>query len=389
MKRNIIFMLAAVAMLTVPSARGASPALLLEKGVFAEETKGDIDAAITIYKQIADDANAKGKYVAQALYRLGACYVRQKKTDEAIVAFRAVVKHFPDQKIPAEQAAEKLAILAPPEMSDQNVSVQLANQAWALWSQQKLDESEKLFRQALEKDPNNSNAWNGLGWALQNQGKKEAADAFKNCLTIDPKNSGALNGLGWVAKQAGKEDQAIVWWQKAVTANPQTTAALRGLVDTMTARGQYHQAAVCYAAWLRVDPSNKKIKAESDAAQAKAAEAIVETKKALAAAEKWLAMLDEGEYEKSWDESATLFRGIVSKQKWTGTISSLSTTMGKVESRTKISSDYRIVLPGGASGQYVVFTFKTVCANKPSAIETVTPMKDKDGTWRVSGYYIK
>lgn len=27
--------------------------------------------------------------------------------------------------------------------------------------------------------------------------------------------------------------------------------------------------------------------------------------------------------------------------------------------------------------------------NKKSAIETVTPMMDKDGKWRVSGYYIK
>jgi len=25
----------------------------------------------------------------------------------------------------------------------------------------------------------------------------------------------------------------------------------------------------------------------------------------------------------------------------------------------------------------------------PEAVETVTPMKEKDGSWRVSGYYIK
>ncbi|MGB5422961.1 MAG: DUF4019 domain-containing protein [Desulfobacterales bacterium] len=27
--------------------------------------------------------------------------------------------------------------------------------------------------------------------------------------------------------------------------------------------------------------------------------------------------------------------------------------------------------------------------NKASAVETITPMLDKDGQWRVSGYYIK
>jgi len=33
--------------------------------------------------------------------------------------------------------------------------------------------------------------------------------------------------------------------------------------------------------------------------------------------------------------------------------------------------------------------FDTSFANKKAAIETVTPMLDTDGTWRVAGYYIK
>ncbi len=272
---------------------------------------------------------------------------------------------------------------------DQRAARQLAKRAWYLWNQRKLEESEKLFREAVEKDPKNSDAWNGLGWALQNQGKKEAAEAFGKCLALEPKNAGALNGLGWIAKQAGKEDDAVMLWQKAVAANPQTTAALRGLVDTFMARGQYHHAAVCYAAWTRVDPSNKKIKAEFDEAQTKAKAAIAESKKALAAAEKWLALLDDGKYAETWNESAAFFRKGVSKEKWTATMKNLLAPMGRVESRTRQDADYRTVLPGSPKGEYVVFSFKTVYANKPAAIETVTPMKDKDGKWRVSGYYIK
>jgi len=30
-----------------------------------------------------------------------------------------------------------------------------------------------------------------------------------------------------------------------------------------------------------------------------------------------------------------------------------------------------------------------VFANKKAAVETVTPMKDTDGQWRVSGYFIR
>ena len=33
--------------------------------------------------------------------------------------------------------------------------------------------------------------------------------------------------------------------------------------------------------------------------------------------------------------------------------------------------------------------FESSFEHKASAVETVTPMKDADGTWRVSGYYIK
>jgi hypothetical protein len=46
-------------------------------------------------------------------------------------------------------------------------------------------------------------------------------------------------------------------------------------------------------------------------------------------------------------------------------------------------------LPGAPDGDYVVIKFASSFENKASAVETVTPMKDTDGKWHVSGYYIK
>ena len=40
-------------------------------------------------------------------------------------------------------------------------------------------------------------------------------------------------------------------------------------------------------------------------------------------------------------------------------------------------------------GQYVVFQFDTQFESKRAAIETVTPMLDTDGQWRVSGYFVR
>ncbi|MDP6634449.1 MAG: HEAT repeat domain-containing protein [Phycisphaerae bacterium] len=97
MKRTALLLLVAITMLAPLTARAESPALLLEKGVFAEETKGDIDAAMKIYKQIIDDAKANRKYVAQAHYRLGACLVKQKQFTQATSILHEFVAKFPKQ----------------------------------------------------------------------------------------------------------------------------------------------------------------------------------------------------------------------------------------------------------------------------------------------------
>jgi hypothetical protein len=54
-----------------------------------------------------------------------------------------------------------------------------------------------------------------------------------------------------------------------------------------------------------------------------------------------------------------------------------------------ISTTYATELPGAPDGEYVVIQFAASFKAKKSAVETVTPMKDEDGSWRVSGYYIK
>ena len=63
--------------------------------------------------------------------------------------------------------------------------------------------------------------------------------------------------------------------------------------------------------------------------------------------------------------------------------------LGKVLSREVIDARYATSLPGAPKGEYVVIRYRTNYANKPNAVETVTPMKDMDGRWRVSGYYIR
>ena len=106
-------------------------------------------------------------------------------------------------------------------------------------------------------------------------------------------------------------------------------------------------------------------------------------------AEHWLQLIDEEKYGESWEETSTLFKGQVTKDQWVATISSLKSSFGKTISRKLFETHYRTTLPGAPDGEYVVILFKTKFENKDNAIETITPMKNKDDSWHVSGYFIK
>lgn len=110
---------------------------------------------------------------------------------------------------------------------------------------------------------------------------------------------------------------------------------------------------------------------------------------AVSAAEKWLAVIDEGKYSESWREAASYFKTAVQQEQWEQSLQAHRKPLGKLVSRKVKSKAYKTSLPGAPDGEYVVIQFETSFENKKQAIETVTPMMDADGKWRVSGYYFK
>ncbi len=110
---------------------------------------------------------------------------------------------------------------------------------------------------------------------------------------------------------------------------------------------------------------------------------------AIKAAQNWLGLVDAGDYSKSWDEAAAFFKGAVPQDKWVEMAKGVRNPLGAMKTRQVQSSRYQTSVPGAPDGEYVIIQFQTSFENKESAVETVTPMRDKDGTWRVSGYYIK
>lgn len=110
---------------------------------------------------------------------------------------------------------------------------------------------------------------------------------------------------------------------------------------------------------------------------------------AVAAAEKWLALVDAGDYAQSWQESAVYFQDAVPKDGWVQSLKSIRYPLGKVASRKVNNTTPKTSLPGVPDGEYIVIEFDTSFEHKATATETVTPMLEKDGRWRVTGYYIR
>ncbi len=113
------------------------------------------------------------------------------------------------------------------------------------------------------------------------------------------------------------------------------------------------------------------------------------TSKALKVVKAWITLVDNGEYGTSWDKAALYFKKSIKKDKWEKMLTSARKPLGKVNTRKLQSKTYKTFLPDAPKGEYVVILFETSFKNKESKKEVITAMLDKDGQWRVAGYYIK
>jgi hypothetical protein len=110
---------------------------------------------------------------------------------------------------------------------------------------------------------------------------------------------------------------------------------------------------------------------------------------ATASAVAWLKLVDGQEYAASWNEASSLFRAAVEAERWPAMVGAIRGTMGRNVSREVESARFASSMPGAPDGEYVVIRFRSSFERKKTAVETVTPMKETNGQWRVSGYFIR
>ena len=112
-------------------------------------------------------------------------------------------------------------------------------------------------------------------------------------------------------------------------------------------------------------------------------------KAAIDAATPWLALVDSGQYAESWFQASSDFRGAASKEQWIHALGTVRKPLGTLVARRFKSATYTTKLPNARAGEYVVVQYDTSYENAPGMLEVVVVMLEKNGAWKVSGYFIK
>ena len=123
---------------------------------------------------------------------------------------------------------------------------------------------------------------------------------------------------------------------------------------------------------------------------AAAADEEIDTSEAMGVANQWLVLIDAGRGRDAYGAAAESFRKAIEEQlKWEVAVDTVRNTLGGVVVRKLRSTHYTRTLPGAPDGEYVLIYFDTRFEKKALATELVTCEREKDGIWRVGGYWVK
>jgi Tol biopolymer transport system component len=116
--RNITIILLLAVALPASGAAVKSASVLLQEGLYAEETEGDLNAAIEVYERVLKEFPKNRPVAAKALLHIGLCYEKLGK-QEAQKAYQRLIKEYADQLEPVTLARARLAAINPLDETQQ------------------------------------------------------------------------------------------------------------------------------------------------------------------------------------------------------------------------------------------------------------------------------
>jgi len=120
-----------------------------------------------------------------------------------------------------------------------------------------LRQAEDLYRQVLQTDPRNADAWHLLGVAEHHAGRNEAAlQTIGKAITLDGRQAVFHSNLGMVYRALGRPAEALGCYDRALRLNPAYANAHNNRGIVLQDQGRLAEAAACYREALRLRPDH-------------------------------------------------------------------------------------------------------------------------------------
>lgn len=104
-------------------------------------------------------------------------------------------------------------------------------------------------------------------------------------------------------------------------------------------------------------------------------------------ADKFLTLLDRGNYVGAWESSATIFKNSVTREDWDTQIGRVRGALGKAKTRTQRDAVNQKDPSNHPPGEYVLITFESGF-ERDDVLETLVLFR-QDKEWLLAGYFIK
>src|SRR6266487_940859 len=130
----------------------------------------------------------------------------------------------------------------------------LSDEAYALYTQKRLDEAIAVYNRVLQANNTNPQGWQGYGLTQRLRGLYEdALSSFERALQLDPGLVISWNGKGSVLARLRRHQDALDAFEHALQLDPQNAAAWNGKGAALNALGRSNQALDAFDMALRYD----------------------------------------------------------------------------------------------------------------------------------------
>jgi predicted TPR repeat methyltransferase len=197
---------------------------------FVCQVQGRVQESIALCQQ----ALQINPSLAEVHRNMGALFAGQGAADEAVTAFRRA-----------------LEVQSNDAVAWNGLGLVLAQQ------QQRFEEAERCFRQALALQPEYTEARNHLGNTLLLQRRPaEAADCYRETLRLRPDDAEAHSNLAIVCWVLEQWDEAIACWHRSLEINPNDARTHRNFGNALLQQRRPAEALLHFRQVLAVHPND-------------------------------------------------------------------------------------------------------------------------------------